>query len=119
MSAKRTKLSEKKTTIRLKRVSEVVSSDKQKPAAAAVAAFQQLTKVEPKEEGLLPARFRIIEKLGQGAMGTVYRVHDDSVGQELAAKVLSTQWLTDSIALKRFEIEAAAAGDVGKPGTGV
>jgi len=111
MSIKRTKLAEKKATVRLRRSPE---KEPQKAATTAVVAFQQLAKSEAKAR-ILPAQFHIMEMLGQGAMGTVYRVRDESVGNELAAKVLNEQWSCDAIALKRFEIEAAAAGELNHP----
>jgi len=113
MSIKRTKLAEKKPTIKLKRAAEK-EREIHKLAAVAVAAFHQLASVE-NEDRILPPNFRIFQTLGTGAMGTVYRVIDENTGQELAAKVLNPQWHSDSIALKRFEIEAAAAGELNHP----
>ena len=38
--------------------------------------------------GAIAGRFRIEQELGRGAMGAVYRVHDERSGQELALKLL-------------------------------
>ncbi len=68
--------------------------------------------VEEEQISGLPAKFRILKKLGQGGMGVVYLVEDDELGCQLAVKVIRVQ---NDVALNRFEVEAAAASALSHP----
>ncbi|MEZ4534078.1 MAG: serine/threonine-protein kinase [Cyanobacteriota/Melainabacteria group bacterium] len=59
----------------------------------------------------LPYGYELIEKLGEGGMGRVYRVRDLALDKEFAIKILQQDLSKDASALKRFnqEIDAAAA----------
>jgi eukaryotic-like serine/threonine-protein kinase len=58
-------------------------------------------------------RFRAVSKLGEGAMGTVYRAHDDVLGRPVAIKALH---LRGEVAIReRFLREARAIGAVLHP----
>ncbi|MBW2453053.1 MAG: serine/threonine protein kinase [Deltaproteobacteria bacterium] len=57
-------------------------------------------------------RYRVIERLGQGAMASVYRAEQLSTGTERALKVMDPQSLSDPKALERFEREARASGRI-------
>ncbi|HMP51129.1 MAG TPA: protein kinase [Candidatus Melainabacteria bacterium] len=59
----------------------------------------------------LPDGYELIEKLGEGGMGRVYRVRDLTLDKEFAIKILQQDLSKDASALKRFnqEIDAAAA----------
>ena len=62
-------------------------------------------------------RFEVIDELGRGAMGVVYRAHDSALGRTVAIKTIA---LTGSPAERdvheaRFLQEARAAGSIGHP----
>ncbi|MBS3068119.1 serine/threonine protein kinase [Candidatus Micrarchaeota archaeon] len=56
----------------------------------------------------LPGRFTILEELGRGGMGVVYRAKHELTGGEVAIKVLSSTLASDSDSVRRFIREARA-----------
>ncbi len=54
-------------------------------------------------------RYKIVEKLGEGGMGVVYKAQDIRLDRIVALKVLAAHLLSDNEAKKRFEREAKAA----------
>ena len=60
-------------------------------------------------------RFEIIEKLGAGAMGEVFRAHDPVLGRDLAIKVVTGGLSEDETARERFHREARAAAQLNHP----
>jgi serine/threonine protein kinase/tetratricopeptide (TPR) repeat protein len=57
-------------------------------------------------------RYELLEVIGQGGMGTVYRAKDKILGKEFAIKVLRDELATDESAIKRFEQEAKSASEL-------
>lgn len=71
---------------------------------------------QPSETSIdLGDRYEIIELIGQGGMGTVYRVRDKVLEKEFAVKVLRDDFATDPSAIERFKQEADAASDLTHP----
>ncbi len=55
-------------------------------------------------------KFEIIEKVGQGAMGVVYKGRDPGIGRIVALKTLTSGLADDPNLLRRFYTEAQSAG---------
>ena len=61
------------------------------------------------------AHFKIVEPIGQGGMGVVYRAVDEKLGRDVALKVLPDSALGDSERRARFVREARAAAALAHP----
>ena len=60
--------------------------------------------------------YRILEPIGAGAMGEVYRAHDEHLDRSVAVKVLSPGILKDAEARRRFREEARLLSRMQHPG---
>jgi len=61
------------------------------------------------------SHYRILEQIGAGGMGVVYRAHDEHLDREVAIKVLPPGTLGDEPARKRFRKEALALSKLNHP----
>ena len=66
--------------------------------------------------GLVLAHYRIIDKLGEGGMGEVYRAADTRLGRDIALKVLPPALAHHPERLARFQQEARALAALDHPG---
>ena len=60
-------------------------------------------------------RYQVLERIGRGAMGVVYRAHDAAMGRNVALKVLMTDLEDDPDIRTRFHREAEAAARLSHP----
>jgi eukaryotic-like serine/threonine-protein kinase len=65
--------------------------------------------------GKVLSHYEIIDKIGAGGMGVVYRARDQRLDREVALKLLAPAILSDESARKRFRLEAMALSRLSHP----
>src|SRR5580698_10296743 len=65
--------------------------------------------------GRVIGHYRVLEKVGAGAMGEVYRARDERLGRDVAVKLIRQTSSGNPDHLRRFELEARAAAALNHP----
>ena len=60
-------------------------------------------------------RFTVLDLIGRGGMGRIYKVHDNVLGEDMALKTLLPQFLRDKMVVERFFNEARIARRLAHP----
>jgi len=61
------------------------------------------------------SHYRIVERIGAGGMGVVYRAHDEQLDRDVAIKILRAGSLKDEVRRKRFRTEALSLARLNHP----
>ena len=72
--------------------------------------------LSPVGQSLRP--YRIVDLLGRGGMGEVYRAHDTTLGRDVAIKILPSVFTTDADRRARFDREARVLAALNHPHIG-
>jgi tetratricopeptide (TPR) repeat protein len=74
------------------------------------------TAAGPTVTPLSPPGYELLDEIGHGGMGVVYRAHDTALDRDVAVKLLSERYPADSPAAQRFLSEARITGQLQHPG---
>jgi eukaryotic-like serine/threonine-protein kinase len=73
-------------------------------------------KLQAQQKGIQQLlRYKLLRRLGEGAMGAVYLAEDTAQGRKVALKVLKRQFAGNADFMKRFQREADATGRLNHP----
>lgn len=79
---------------------EGVAAPPDRPAPAREESFQF------KRGQVINTRYTVLDMIGRGGMGCIYKVHDNVLGEDLALKTLLPQYVADKTVIDRFLNEA-------------
>ncbi|HOE65075.1 MAG TPA: bifunctional serine/threonine-protein kinase/formylglycine-generating enzyme family protein [Candidatus Hydrogenedentes bacterium] len=85
------------------------------PQASRRSAPQQGQGVLFRKGQVVAGRYTVLDMLGRGGMGCIYRVHDNTLNEEVALKTLLPQFARDKLVVERFYNEARIARQLSHP----
>ena len=79
------------------------------------ATLKYSTAPDPLTGRILDSKYELLERLGEGGMGAVYRARRLHIGDEVAVKVLRRDLIVDTLTIERFRREARSAAMIRHP----
>ncbi len=73
------------------------------------------TQVDEVPQVVLEDRYTLLQELGRGAVGVVYKARDEVLGEMIAIKILKPEYCANTGVLDRFHREILLARDIGHP----
>jgi eukaryotic-like serine/threonine-protein kinase len=64
---------------------------------------------------LIASRYRLVERIGCGGMGSVFRAHDEVDARDVAVKLIAEHLSADELAVRRFKRETAICARLRHP----
>lgn len=85
------------------------------PFCGAKLLTQAIRKTDPLLGKTLAGKYKVIERIGSGAMGSIYRAEHIALSKPIVIKVLHRHLVADESHIKRFHREARAASRLNQP----
>lgn len=82
------------------------------PAAPTLFVTETLQKADPLIGQLVTGRYRVVSRIGEGGMGTVYAAHHEAIEKKIALKVLHREYSSNPDVVDRFKQEAISASRI-------
>lgn len=85
------------------------------PFCGAKLATQSIRKTDPLINKTVAGKYKVLERIGSGAMGSIYRAEHTALAKPVVIKVLHRHLVGDESHIKRFHREARAASRLNQP----
>ncbi len=85
------------------------------PFCGAKLLTQAVRKTDPLLGKVLAGKYKVLERIGSGAMGSIYRAEHTALSKPVVIKVLHRHLVGDESHIKRFHREARAASRLNQP----